>query len=308
MRRSGELPVVVCFDAEPDARTPDPENPGGLEGFERLLELVPGIRERLAELTGSPVAFTWTARMDPQIEAVYGSATWIADTWSESFEALAREGDEIGIHSHDWRWVEERGDWVANNDDAAWEAHVAEQAVDAYRRAFGRAPRTHRGGSHLLTPAMLGALAAGGIEVDLTPEAGLPPTDHGWEGETFLGASPDWRVIPSTPYRTSAEAFPGADPGSDQAPLMMPLTAAPNRNGRRFPLTLWSPPLGFAGRLALQTLRSPLPQLSFAVRSNSPLFEQKWSRILANLDHVASLRGARFVTALEAARPYMNRD
>jgi hypothetical protein len=299
IRRRGELPIVLCIDVEPDGRTLDPDQPQGWDGFEEALKRLPAIRERLSSLTGRPANFSWFLRMDPQIEGVFGSAAWVVERWGSELDALRRQGDQLGLHTHDWRWSEELGEWVSTNLDPAWDVEVVELAMRSFREALGDTARAHRGGMHNVTPAMLGAFAAGGLEVDLTPEPGLAP-QQGFEGERFVGFSPDWRLAAPNPYRTSPETFPAADPGSRAGPLLMPLASAPTRRGGRAPLALWSESPGFSGRLCLQLLRSTPPALVFVFRSDAPLKSQRWSQIVANLDHLARHRGVRFVTAGEA--------
>src|SRR5436190_22688751 len=94
-RRTGrdEVPIVVLVDAEPDGRSLDRSDEGAWKGFERLVELLPALRERLAVATGAPAALTWGLRMDPQIARVWGSAGWLADGYADARAALQREGD-----------------------------------------------------------------------------------------------------------------------------------------------------------------------------------------------------------------------
>lgn len=303
VRRRGELPVVLCIDVEPDGRAFDPDDPGGWDGFVELLRVLPPIRERLSEATGAAAAFTWCLRMDPQVDRTWGTPAWVVEEWGDALAAVEGEGDELGLHTHDWRWHDDVGDWVAINEDPAWEEHVVEMAVEAFRGALGRPAAAHRGGAHLLTPAMLGALERGGVQIDLTVEAGLAPQTDNVEGERFIGANPDYRSVPSTPYRASVVTFPAPDPAERSAPLLMPLASAPTRRGGRAPLSIWSAPGAFAARLGLGMLRSSPPVLAFVFRSDV-VFKPEWELVVANLEHLASHRGARFVTASAAAAPF----
>lgn len=54
--RRTELPVVICIDVEPDDRTFDPSNPRPWRGFERLVELLPGLHRRLRTAVGTTPA------------------------------------------------------------------------------------------------------------------------------------------------------------------------------------------------------------------------------------------------------------
>jgi hypothetical protein len=304
VRRRSELPIALCIDVEPDGRAFDPDDPGGWDGFVELQEMMPSVRERLGELTGTPARFSWFLRMDPQVDQTWGTPAWVVDQWGGELAALEREGDEMALHTHDWRWHDELDDWAAINQDPEWEAHVVRMAIEAFRNAFGRPPKAHRGGAHMLTPAMLAPLADGGVEVDLTVEPGLAPQTSAFEGEHILGATADYRLAPSTPYRVSSGSFPSPDSASSSAPLLMPLTGAPTRRGGRAPLPIWSRPGAFAGRLTLGMLRSSPPVLAFVFRSDVVL-RPEWPWIVANLEHLASRHGVRFVTASEAAAPFL---
>jgi hypothetical protein len=59
VRHAPTTPVVLCVDVEPDERTFDPDRPApAWLGFERAVERLPRLRERLGQLTGAPVAST----------------------------------------------------------------------------------------------------------------------------------------------------------------------------------------------------------------------------------------------------------
>ena len=92
-RGRSETPVVVCIDVEPDPRVFDRADPPPWLGFERCLERLPQLRRRLAAITGTPAAFTWALRMDPQVEQTWGSAEWVAEAYGEALEEVVAEGD-----------------------------------------------------------------------------------------------------------------------------------------------------------------------------------------------------------------------
>src|SRR3712207_3043738 len=87
-RRGREVPVVVTVDVEPDERTFPPDEPKPWNGFAQMAEKAGPLRERLAAITGSPVAFSWFLRMDTQVERAWGSHTWAADEYRSQIEAL----------------------------------------------------------------------------------------------------------------------------------------------------------------------------------------------------------------------------
>lgn len=297
-RRHGDLPIVLCVDVEPDLRVFPRDSPSAWSGFEAFLSRLPSLRGRLTEATGRPAALTWFLRMDPQVAESWGSPGWTAQTYGAELEALLAEGDELGLHTHTWRWDAGGETWIADYADESWIGHCLEVGLEAYRSAFGRDCRAHRGGDHLLTGPMLERLGRAGVEVDLTIEPGWPP-DPGYEGAPTVGLLPDYREVPLHPYRSTPGRFPLPSPG-DHGPLLMPLFSPPAlRRRHRLPL----PPDSrhFVSRLTLEILREPPPVLPLVLRSDPDALEL-WDLVAANLEHLARLRGARFVTAGAAAR------
>src|SRR4051794_15451026 len=84
VRSRREIPVVLCIDVEPDPRVLDPATTPPWDGFERLIERLPALRQRLAEATGKPAAFTWALRMDPQVAEAFGSPSWLAEKYGDA--------------------------------------------------------------------------------------------------------------------------------------------------------------------------------------------------------------------------------
>jgi hypothetical protein len=303
LRRRDGPPLLLCIDVEPDPRLVERDNPAPWRGFERFVAELPNLRDRLEAVGARAPRFTWFLRMDPQIADTWGSAAWVNDEYGEALRALQEQGDELGLHMHTWRWEDTAGAWVADREDPEWIEHCMTMALDAFEASFGRRCRAHRGGDRQLSPEMLSVLVARGVEVDLTVEPGLPPAGALAPEEHARGTTPDYREAPTQPYRFgSASDFLSPDPRGG-APLMIPLLAAPDGNGGRAPLYLWTEPATFASRLdALLAQASPLA-LAFGIRTDLPLIPE-WDWFIENLECLAahpSLRRSRFVTASEAA-------
>ena len=235
--------------------------------------------------------------MDPQVAETWGSAAWVAETYGAALAELTGRGDELGVHPHTYRWDPEVGSWTADNEDPAWGEHCVTMGLDAFETAFGRACAAHRGGDHLLSEAILACLQARGVRVDLTVEPSLPALGPP-EGNA-RGLSPDYRGVPTAPYRSSPASFPVPDRASRTAPLLIPLLSAPGKRGRSQLSPLQSPGR-FALRLSAELLRTPVPVIALAVRSNAVLGSH-WEDIEANLEHLARHRRMPFVTASAAA-------
>ncbi len=298
LRRSGELPVVFGIDVEPDPFTFDRRERPPWSGFNRFVEELPGLRERLSEATGAPAVFTWSLRMDAQIAETLGTASWLVETHGEELANFASSGDELGLHTHTWRWDEDAGDWFADYVDEAWAEHCLGLGIEAFESAFERSCPSHRAGDHFLSGAMLKCLADAGVKVDWTVEPGWPPVPlfH----SRCRGLLPDFTEIPRHPYYSSPARFPAPDPDGS-GPLLMPLFSPPARSdGHRVPL--WPDRGNFVPRLALEMLTAPPLVVPLVVRSDAA--RDRWDLIEANLEHLSRHRGVRFLTAGEAAQRF----
>src|SRR2546425_4997123 len=99
-----KIPIIICIDVEPDEREIDSTAAIDWAGFERVFEFFSVFRSRLEKETQAPAHFSWFMRMDPQIEHTYGLSWWVAERYREAIAQLERAGDEIGLHTHGWRW------------------------------------------------------------------------------------------------------------------------------------------------------------------------------------------------------------
>ena len=145
------VPVMLCFDIEPDARALRGRTPEPLAGFEHLVKMVPELRDRLSEASGAPARFTWWVRIDPQIAEMYGSPVALVDRYELELDGVRDAGDALGVHPHTWRW---QGRWVSERADAAWVAHCLAVGLGGYRDAFGVPCRVHKAGDEFITTAI----------------------------------------------------------------------------------------------------------------------------------------------------------
>lgn len=291
-----KLPVVVCFDVEPDIRVLEHGVAGPWEAFEELLPRIEALRARLAELTLAPASFSWFLRMDPQVAKTWGSPAWVADHYTATLGDLESHGDELGLHTHTWREDAERGTWVRDHDPG-WEEHCLDLGLDTFETAFGRSCPSHRAGDRILTGAMLRRLGAGRVAVDLTVEPDTPPLGPLEPGEIVTGLTPDYSGVPLTPYRSNPSVFPAPDPASHSDPLLIPLTSGPRVNGGGSKvLTPHLIPSLFAHHLLRITRNVCPPVLAFAMRTDQGTI-RTWDSISRNLEHLARVPGVRFVTA-----------
>ena len=203
---SKKIPILFCIDIEPDERKVEPNARLDWVGFEKSFEFFQELRPQLATATRSRANFSWFLRMDPQISRVYGSADWVVKRYRDLINELEAAGDEIGLHSHAWRWDEQAQDWIADFANQDWVDHCISLAFDAFQKSFNRPCRSFRFGDHWMNERSLDLLERLGTHFDLTLEPGqavhtlLPD-------ELFTGSFPDCKRISQMPYRPDKTDF-----------------------------------------------------------------------------------------------------
>ena len=195
-------------------------------GFEELLARTDALRARLAKLTRAPASFSWFLRMDPQVAEVWGSPSWVAEHYATALADLEAHGDGFGLHTHTWRWDPKPDTWVRDHDPA-WEEHCLDLGLKTFETAFGRPCPAHRSGDRILTGRCCAAWGPPALASISPSSPTCRRTDRWKPDEIVTGLSPDFRGVPLTPYRSSANAFPAADRASRSDPLLIPLTSAP---------------------------------------------------------------------------------
>jgi peptidoglycan/xylan/chitin deacetylase (PgdA/CDA1 family) len=244
--------------------------------------------------------------MDPQVERCYGDAAWIARASGNAIEALARQGDEIGLHAHMYRWDEPTEAWIVDHGDPDWVAHCLDVSFEAFRRSLGRRCASFRFGDGWCSSAALARLEAAGARWDLTGEPESQPRPSLVPGEAATGSLPGWVGIPRAPYRPSCEDFRRPDPRRRSGIWEIPLTAGTGSDAsapwRTLNLTL--EPEIFQAVVERVIDGAARPYLGFMVRSDDACGDAR-EVVLANLAFVAShpqARRFRFSTPEEAMR------
>jgi hypothetical protein len=200
-----KIPVIISLDVEPDTRT-NLEGGPAWRGFEVLCTRMSRLRAALARATGSPARFTWLLRMDAQIQHAYGRTDWVIEQYRQLIEALIAAGDEIGVHTHAWRWKEPIG-WVADHGDEAWVEHCLRISFRTYRASFGRRARVFRFGDRFLSNRVVRWLDRKRVVCDLTMEPGRQSTSGLCAPERTTGTIPDYSAAPRRPYRPSRRNY-----------------------------------------------------------------------------------------------------
>lgn len=198
---------VLTIDVEPDDRTYDPSTRPRWLGFEKLLPEMRTFRRLLASATGSAVHFTWLFRLDSQIERTYGRPDWPFEQYRREIDELQAAGDEIGVHTHAWRWEDAVGDWIADHGDAEWVGQCLENSLTAFRRIMGRRARAVSQGDQFLSDGIVRRLSRAGVLCDMSLEPGRALVSQVVAQEHATGSLPDTTRAPRVPYRPSAKDF-----------------------------------------------------------------------------------------------------
>lgn len=262
--------------------------------------------------------------MDPQVAEPYGSPTWIVDQHETHIKDVQTYGDELGIHAHAYRWLEDERVWLHDFGNQAWVEHCVRTSLEAFARALGRRCVSFRFGDRWLNTPTVDLLEQLGVRYDLTAEPGMPDFPTPKVGEPATGPTADFSRVPREPWFPSAVDF--RRPASTARQIrMIPLTSAHLKFGlhpraylRRVqangfrgrlqdtPLGMykrWTAPDTF-GRLLDRALAAQRkPYLAFAIRTD--IGAQRWihdavdENLRALLEHPAA-PGFRFCTPAEA--------
>lgn len=220
----GAIPIILCVDVEPDERHPAVGTSEDWEGVAASFEFFDSFRPRLSEATGAPARFSWFFRMDPQIERAFGSPDWIVRRRGELIARLEEAGDELGLHTHAWRWGEDSRGWIADHGDQRWVNRCLQVSFAAYRAAFGRDCASFRFGDHWMSDETMDTLESLGARFDLTLEPGRIPRPAQLLTESYTGSLPDYRPVPRRPYRPSRRDFRAHDTEHGRGLWVIPLS------------------------------------------------------------------------------------
>jgi len=313
------IPVIFCVDVEPDPRLVNRDAPEPWVGYELTQRYLRDLRPRIEAVTGAPVHYSWFLRVDAQIAEPYGSATWIVDRYGAHIEEIQRAGDEIGVHPHAYRWLDDKRMWLHDFGNQAWVDDCLRMSLEGFAKAFGRTCLSLRFGDRWLNTATVNLAEKLGVRFDLTVEPGTLPYPTPNLGEHASGPLPDYRRVPRAPYTPSPRDFRRPARRDARTIRLIPLTSAYLRlgfhprqylrrlrengvRGRRqnTPLYMWEPwpaPNTFDRMLDRALAAQRRPYLAFAIRTH--MSQAIGPRVDALLAHPARSR-FRFSTPAEA--------
>jgi hypothetical protein len=211
---AGAIPAVWCIDVEPD-RTEPIAGDDAWSGFVDAVAFVRELRAPLEDRTGHPVRVTWSLRMDPMIEQVYGSSDYVVAAYPDLVDEIRAHGDAIGLHIHPFRWDSERNRWYTEHVDVEWLRHCFATATSSYESTFGEPASILRMGGYMLDDVVIDLAVEYGFQVDVTAEPGLAPISNDYSHGAYSNA-------PSTDFRS----FPRRRHQPGRPILLIPLTAA----------------------------------------------------------------------------------
>ena len=315
------IPVVFCVDVEPDPRLVNRDAPEPWVGYELTQRYLRDLRPRIEAVTGAPVHYSWFLRVDAQIAEPYGSATWAVDRYGAHLEEIQGAGDEIGVHPHAYRWLEDERTWLHDFGNQEWVEHCVRMSLEGFAKALGRTCLSWRFGDRWLNTATVNLAERLGVRFDLTVEPGAPPLSTPSAGERASGPVPDQYRVPRTPYVPSLSDFRRPERRGSRSIRIIPLTSGHLRLGfhprqylRRLrangvrgrsqdtPLYMWLPwsaPNTFDRMLDRALVAQRRPYLAFAIRTRPDIREAIGPRMEALLAHPARSR-FRFSTPAEA--------
>jgi hypothetical protein len=283
--------VIFCVDVEPDLRQVSRDAREPWAGYEFTQCYLRDLRPRIEALTGAPAHFSWFLRMDPQVAEPYGSPTWVVDAYREHMDEIQREGDEIGVHPHPYRWLENERAWLQDFGDQAWVDHCLRVSLEAFAAAFGRPCLSLRFGDRWLNTQTVNLAERLGVRFDLTVEPGAPPLPTLMDDERTSGSLPGYRRVPRVPFAPSPADFQRRVGRERRDIRLIPLTSGHLRLGMRHPrrylrrlwqngvrhraqdtpLSMWrswSAPDTFDRMLDRAVAAQRRPYLAFAIRSD----------------------------------------
>jgi len=214
----------------------------------------------LQRLTASPLSIGWYLRMDPQIEALCGTADHAANLVNDVVRS--ENGDYLGLHVHATYWDEDAARWVSARDrPELWLEHLS-VGLDAFAARMVGPPLRHRFSLGLMSDPMMALLGEAGVQVDLTPEPRPGPS-------TFVR-------VPRGAYQTTGRPPVTVPPGSSTR--FPPGGPAWRHRARRvrWPFARWyvnpyggQTPTAFWDEVARSVVNMARPYVSFGLRTNA---------------------------------------
>ncbi len=220
-----KIPVILCIDAEPDARLIERGRPKVWEGYESAHSYFLNRRAEIENITGTDASYSWFFRLDPQIAEGYGRADWGVDYYKDWIQDYFRSGDEVGLHPHAFR-LDDKG-WIADHGNQPWIEFCLDTAFEGFERNLGRPCRAFRFGDRWMNQDTMDYLENSGIDYNLTLEPGYPLQKNLCPDERVTGELPDTQKMPRFPYRPLANNYQIPDASRRGGQWVIPISSGP---------------------------------------------------------------------------------
>jgi hypothetical protein len=218
--------------------------------------------------------------MDPQVEVTYGSTAWASQRYRDLFDRLLAQGDEIGLHTHVWRWDEAAGDWIADMGDQTWVEYCLDVGFKAFETSMNQPCRLFRFGDHWMNNTTVEFIEKKGVTIDLTTEPGQNDLRM---TEAYTGNAPDYSQVPKFPYRPSRTNFTKRGKWRKRKLWMVPMSTCPST----VLLVNLDPPL-MKESIDAWVDGVKRPYLALPMRTDAPLNPIYRANIIENLESILS--------------------
>ncbi len=219
-----KIPIIMCIDVEPDGFFIDRTKQLPWKGYEGAHRYFSELRSKLAEATGSPVHFNWFYRMDPQVAETYGTPEWPITNYPKFVADFIKEGDEIGLHPHAYRWEKKFNNWVEDLGNQDWVNYCVEIGFDAFKRVFQRPCESFRFGAYWLSTETVNLAERLGAEFDLTVEPFFKIQKRPLPNKLYSANLPDYSDVSQEPYHPSKMDFTKPDPTRNDGIWIIPMS------------------------------------------------------------------------------------
>ena len=154
------VPFFLSIDVEPDQKLDvGPHGPTSWSGVAAIRHGLENVRARPEAVTGSEFRVGWYLRMDPQIEALCGTADDAARLFGEDLHRLvSTSGAYLGLHVHATRWHDAEQVWVPRRICRMYASSTSRSDSTRFTDSMGTPPRRNRFTTNVKNPSMAAAL------------------------------------------------------------------------------------------------------------------------------------------------------
>lgn len=206
------LYVVIGCDCDPDRPQYggvryDSRAPLRWRGVRDGIRLAREMADEIEDDFGNKPQITWCVRSDLQMHEIYGDCAWPYGEFSDLWQNLSEQGDEIAWHPHLWRWSDEHGCWYQEIEDEGWMRDCLYEGYEALSTRVGHPPTTSRMGWEFHNNLTMRQIDELGIKVDFSAVPGRFTSGHADKWGSMFNCYVDWRNTPEKPYRPSESDY-----------------------------------------------------------------------------------------------------